>query len=407
MRFAGATLTLAALLAAAPAANADTVADWDDRVTEAGVRAKQAPFVHTRSAAIVHLAMFEAVNAIDGRYHAYRAGAALSAGASREAAAAAAAHAALQRLYPDQVKVFDAALDTALAPIAESAAKSSGLRIGRQAADAILALRAKDGADAPGTWRPQTSPGVYVPTAMPVASHWGRMTPFVLKDAAQFRPPPPIALTSARWAGDYGEVKAKGARTSSARTAEQTDIARVWELTGPPFHSQVVRQLVATRRLDLLDSARLFALHAMAMADSYIAVFDAKYHYNFWRPVTAARNGDIDGNDATERDAGWEPLVPTPMHPEYPCAHCINSGAGAAVLEAFFGDAVPEFGVSNPAVAGVTRRFRRLSALVSESIDARVLGGMHYRFSGEVGAAMGRQIGEYVVRTALQPRGDR
>ena len=153
----------------------------------------------------------------------------------------------------------------------------------------------------------------------------------------------------------------------------------------------------------MLDNARLFALYAMAMADSYIAVFDAKYTYNFWRPVTAIRNGDIDGNDATERDPAWEPFIATPMHPEYPCAHCINSAAGAAVLEAFFGDAVPPFSLTSPTAPGVTRRFSRLSDYVSESIDARVYDGVHYRTSGEVGAAMGRKIGEYTVQNYLKP----
>ena len=194
-----------------------------------------------------------------------------------------------------------------------------------------------------------------------------------------------------------------GAKTGSGRTPEQTDIARVWESTGPGFHNPVARQLATTKNLDVLDNARLFALYAMAMADSYIAVFDAKYTYNFWRPVTAIRNGDSDGNDATEYDPVWEPFIATPMHPEYPCAHCINSAAGAAVLEAFFGDMVPPFSLMNPIAPGVTRQFSRLSDYVRESIDARVYDGVHYRTSGEVGAAMGRKIGEYTVQNALKP----
>jgi hypothetical protein len=157
------------------------------------------------------------------------------------------------------------------------------------------------------------------------------------------------------------------------------------------------------KTLDLLDNARLFALYAMAMADSYIAVFDAKYTYPFWRPVTAIRNGDIDGNDATERAPAWEPFIATPMHPEYPCAHCINSAAGAAVLEAFFGDVVPPFSLTSPTASGVTRKFSRLSDYVRESIDARVYDGVHYRTSGEAGAAMGRKIGEYTVQNYLKP----
>src|SRR5262245_39902252 len=193
-----------------------------------------------------------------------------------------------------------------------------------------------------------------------------------------------------------------GAKAGSGRTAEQTDIARLWESTGPGLHTQVARQLARTKTHDLLDNARLFALYTMALADSYIAVFDAKYVYNFWRPVTAIRNGDTDGNDATVRDPAWEPLIPTPMHPEYPCAHCINSAAGAAVLEAFFGDSVPSFSLTSPTAPGVTRRFTRLSEYVRESIDARVYDGVHYRTSGEIGAAMGRKIGDYTVQNYLK-----
>jgi hypothetical protein len=203
------------------------------------------------------------------------------------------------------------------------------------------------------------------------------VTPFALKEGSQFRPAAPLSLQSAQWAKDCDEVKKMGAKSGAGRTAEQTEIARLWELTGPGLHNQVPRQLAATKDLDVLDNARLFALYAMAMADSYIAVFDAKYTYNFRRPVTAIRNGDIDGNDATDRDPVWEPFIATPMHPEYSCAHCINSAAGAAVLEAFFGDAAPPFSLTSPTVPGVTRRFSRLSDYVNESIDARVYDGVH------------------------------
>lgn len=384
-------------------AHADVIADWNEKVVAAGVKPPQAPFVHTRSAAIVHVAMFDAVNSIDRRYTPYRVQVPAAAGASREAAAAAAAHFALVRLYPDQAKDLDSFYQTSLAALPEGEPKSTGIRLGEQVAAEILALRATDGANASNTYRPYTVAGAYVPTPLPVASSWGQVTPFALKEGSQFRPAAPIALQSAQWAKDYNEVKKMGAKAGSGRTAEQTDIARLWEFTGPGLHNPVARQLAATKNLDVLDNARLFALYAMAMADSYIAVFDAKYMYNFWRPVTAVRNGDMDGNDATERDPAWEPVIPTPMHPEYPCAHCINSAAGATVLEAFFGDAVPTFSLTSPTAPGVARRFSRLSDYVTESIEARVYDGVHYRFSGEVGAAMGRKIGEYTVQNYLKP----
>jgi hypothetical protein len=391
------------LLGLSVTANADVITDWNDKVVAAGVQARQAPFVHTRSVAIVHVAMFDAVNSIDRRYTPYRAQVSTAAGTSREAAAAAAAHFALVRLYPDQAKDIDSSYQTSLAAIPDGEPKSKGIQLGEQVAAEILALRAKDGADAPNTYRPYTAAGIYVPTALPVASSWGQVTPFAIKESSQFRPAAPVSLQSAQWAKDYNEVKKMGAKTGSGRTAEQTDIARLWELTGPGLHNPVARQLAATKNLDIVDNARLFALHAIAMADSYIAVFDAKYTYPFWRPVTAIRNGDIDGNDATERDSAWEPFIATPMHPEYPCAHCINSAAGAAALEAFFGDAVPTFNLTSPTAPGVTRRFSRLSDYVTESIDARVYDGVHYRFSGEVGAAMGRKIGEYTAQNYLKP----
>ena len=394
---------VALLIGLSVTAHADVITDWNDKVVAAGVQARQAPFVHTRSVAIVHVAMFEALNAIDRRYTPYRVQVSPATGTSREVAAAAAAHFTLVRLYPDQAKDFESLYQTSLAAVPDGAPKANGIQLGEQVAGEILALRAKDGADAPNTYRPYTTAGTYVPTVLPVGSSWGQVTPFALKECAQFRPAPPVAPQSAQWAKDYNEIKKMGAKTGAGRTAEQTDIARLWELTGPGLHNQTARQLAATKNLDALDNARLFALYAMAMADSYIAVFDAKYTYNFWRPVTAIRNGDSDGNDATERDPAWEPFIATPMHPEYPCAHCINSAAGAAVLEAFFGDAVSPFSLTSPTVPGVTRRFSRLSDYVSESIDARVYDGVHYRTSGEVGAAMGRKIGEYTVQNYLKP----
>jgi hypothetical protein len=384
-------------------ANADVITDWNDKVVTAGVKASQAPFVHTRAVAIMHVAMFDAVNSIDRRYSPYRTQLPAAPGTSREVAAAAAAHFALARLYPDQAKDFDSFYQMSLTTVPDGEPKSKGIQLGEAVATEILALRAKDGASVPNSYRPYTAVGIYVPTALPVASDWGRVTPFTLKESSQFRPAAPISPQSAQWAKDYNEVKKMGAKTGSARSAEQTNIARLWEMTGPGLHNPIVRQLVATKQRDILDNARLFALYGMAMADSYIAVFDAKYAYNFWRPVTAIRNGDVDGNDSTERDPTWEPFIPTPMHPEYPCAHCINSAAGATVLEFFFGDAVPTFSLTSSTASGITRSFSRLSDYVSESIDARVYDGVHYRTSGEVGAAMGRKIGEYAVQNYLKP----
>jgi hypothetical protein len=393
------------LLAAAPsAANADVVTDWSEKAVAAGYAARQGPPPHTRIVAMTHLAMFEAMNSIDARYRPYRARLAAEPGASGDAAAAAAAHYVLVRAYPDQAKEFDKALQASLAGVGDENAKAKGIRLGERAGAAILAQRANDGVGGPDTYRPFTGPGKYVPTVLPAASRWGAVKPFALKASDQFRPPAPYALSSAEWAKDYNEIKRMGAKSGSARSAEQTDIARFWELTGPACYDPMVRQLSTAKRLDPLQNARLHALVSMAAADALIAVFDAKYTYNFWRPVTAIRNADLSGNDAVERDAAWEPFIPTPMHPEYPCAHCISQAAVAGVLAHFFGDAIPAAKLTSTTAPGVTRTYSRLSDYVTEVINARVYDGVHYRTSGEVGADMGRKIAHYTVTNHLLPQ---
>jgi hypothetical protein len=391
------------LFAAGSAANADVITEWSEKAVAAGYAARQGPPPHTRIVAITHLAMFEAMNSIDGRYRPYRARLVAEPGVSRDAAAATAAHHVLVRFYPDQAKELDKALQASLTAIADETASAKGVRLGERAGAAMLAERASDGAAGPDTYRPFTAPGKYVPTVLPAASRWGSVKPFALKSSDQFRPPAPYALTSAEWAKDYNEIKRMGAKAGSARSAEQSDIARFWELTGPACYDPLLRQLSAAKRLDPMQNARLHALVSMAAADALIAVFDAKYTYNFWRPVTAVRNGDLSGNDAVERDAAWEPFIPTPMHPEYPCAHCISQAAVAGVLAHFFGDTIPPVKLTSTTAPGVTRTYSRLSDYVTEVINARVYDGVHYRTSGEVGADMGRKIADYTITNHLVP----
>jgi hypothetical protein len=396
-------MTLIGGLLAVSGAAADVITDWNEIAVNAGYTARQGPPPHTRIVAMVHLAMFEAVNSIEPRYRPYRARLAAEPGASREAAAAAAAHYLLVRAYPDQAKEVDKALQASLAAVADAKAREAGMRLGERAGAAMLAERKGDGTGGPDTYRPFTAPGKYVPTVLPAASRWGGVRPFALKSADQFRPAAPYPLTGAEWATDYNEIKRMGAKSGSARSQEQTDIARFWELTGAATYNPLVRHLAAARRLDLMENARLFALVSMAAGDALIAVFDAKYTYNFWRPVTAVRNGDLSANDAIERDPAWEPFIPTPMHPEYPCAHCITQSAAAGVLQAFFGDAIPEATLTSTTAPGVMRRFVKLSDYVNEVIDARVYDGVHYRTSGQVGADMGRKIAQYTVQNHLLP----
>lgn len=396
-------LIAAALGGLAGPARADAVTDWLDRAATAGYRAAISPPMNGRNVALVAVAILDALNAITPRFTPYRAHAPAKPGSSPDAAVAAAAHYALVRLYPEQAQELDAAFRAALAALPEGASKTNGIELGERVAAALLDERKSDGSDAANTYRPVTSPGTYVPTALPLAPAWGSMRPFVLRAGNQFRAAAPYPLSSAQWAADYNEVRRLGAKTGSQRTVEQTEIARFWEYTGPGTYMPVARQVAAARGLGMLESARVYALVAMAGADAIIAVFDSKYTFSFWRPVTAIRNGDVDGNDATERDAAWEPLISTPLHPEYPCAHCISQTAVASVLSALFGDTVA-FALTSPTAPGVTRRYGRLSDYAAEVLNARVYDGVHYRTSGEVGAAMGRQIAAYIVEHALRPR---
>ncbi|MDB5751691.1 MAG: hypothetical protein JWP65_2112 [Ramlibacter sp.] len=392
------------LCALVPApARADMVTDWNDKAVAAVYAARMSPDAQARGLAIMHIAVFEALNSIEPRYTPYRARLPAEPGALPDAAAAAAAHHTLIRLFPDQAREFNATLQAALARLPDGPAKASGIRLGERAAAAMLTEREQDGADGPITYRPFTLPGKYVPTPFPASSTWASVRPFALKSGDQFRPPAPYTLSSAQWAADYNEVKRMGGKASTARSPDQNDIARFWQLTGVATYNPVTRHLATVKGLDLLDCARLFALSSIVTADTAIAIFDAKYAYSFWRPVTAIRNGDIDGNDATALDGGWEPLMATPMHPEYPCAHCTFQAAAAGVLQGLYGDAVPKFTLTSAAAPGVNRSFERLSDYVNEVVNARVYEGVHYRTSGEVGAALGRSIADEVLKTQMRP----
>ena len=256
----------------------------------------------------------------------------------------------------------------------------------------------------PRCMRPATAPGVYVPTTVPVSYEWREVKPWLMKRPSQFRPEPPPALTSATWARDYDEIKQLGAKHSDKRTPEQTEVARFWTAVGVATWNPIVRSLATAHRRSLLDNARLFALVNMAAADAYVAVFDGKYTFNFWRPITAIRNGDLDGNDATNADTGWLPFVETPLHPEYPCAHCITASAVATVLESEFGAGkLSTIAMTSPTAPGVTRRWERISDYVKEVGNARVWGGIHYRNSTEVGERMGKEIGRLAASAAMRP----
>ena len=373
-----------------PNANADVITDWNIKAGEIVTESKLGTPPAIRAMAIVQTSVYEAVNAT-------------APGASVDAAVAAANRATLTKLMPSQQASIDAAYQAALAQIADGPAKTAGIAVGEQAAAAVLARRADDGALPAESHRPHTTAGTYVPTATPAVTQWSQRKPWLMASAAQFRPGPPPALTSDAWARDYNEVKSFGAKNSTRRSAEQTEIARFWEYSLPAIYHGVVRSVAQVPGRDMTQNARMFAAVAQAMDDAMISVFEAKYHYNFWRPATAIRNGDIDGNDATQREASWTSFIDAPMHPEYPSAHSILAAAVGTVLKAEIGKgSMPVLTTTSPTAKGASRRWTNLDDFTREVGDARIYEGIHYRTSTDVGIAMGKQIGALTVEKFLQ-----
>jgi PAP2 superfamily protein len=393
--------------APAPAC-ANVITDWDEKavviVTPMASLGGTSPYTAQRMMGMVHAAMFDAVNSIERRYRPYLVQLPADPATSKEAAAAAAAAAVLATIDAKTADEMKGAVASYLASIPDGAAKSNGVKLGEAVAAKVVAARANDGSDAPDDYRPRTTPGVYVPTAITLSSMWPNMKPFAMAKGSQFRPNPPISLESQEWATDFNELKDYGGQISAKRTAQQTETARFW-LVGPPVaYHPFIRELVTAKQMSVVDSARFMALAAVALNDAIIAVLDAKYHYNFWRPITAIRNGDTDGNPATDRQATWQPIANTPMHPEYPCSHCIQGGSVAGVVKAVFGTAdIPETAMTSPTAPGVIRRWTNMTAFTEEIANARIWAGFHYRFSTLVGTEMGYQIGEYVVKNVMQP----
>lgn len=384
-------------------ARGDAIVEWNIKADAIGADKGLNPPLQARTLSLVHVSIFEAVNAIERRYTPYKLQLTAERPASAEAAAASAGYEALVSLHPDLRKDLDATLMKLLADIPEGPERKNGIALGKKAAAGMLALRANDGSGVTESYRPFTKPGVYVPTTMVASSTVGGFTPWVMKSGSQFRPAPPPALDSPKWTRDVNEIREIGGLHSTRRTSEQTDIGRFWIITGGRSWNPVVRQVAHLKTPDIVDRARLFALVSVATADAMIAVFDAKYAFNFWRPVTAIRNADQTGNASTPRDPTWLPLADTPMHPEYPCAHCISSSAAATVLQALVGDSPGEITMTSASAPAVTRKWTRLQDYSDEVSSARIYAGFHYRFSTEVGKDMGRKIGELTVKTQMQP----
>jgi hypothetical protein len=380
----------------------DAIGDWNETAAELLQSRMPAPPAF-RAMAMVNVAMFDAVNSVERRYQPYLTQLNTAPTTSKEAAAAAAAGTVLVGLLPqawDQVK---ASLSDYLDKIPNGKSKTDGIALGEAVAARILEARANDGSNALDAYRPRTTPGVYVPTAPTVVPMWPNVKPFAMTSAQQFRPEPPLKLDSSQWSADYNEIKALGRKDSSKRSVKQTEDARFWLFTGPKAYFPLALQVVSAKTMSIVDSARFMALTSIAMSDAILAIFDAKYHYEFWRPVTAIRNGDTLNIATIERDATWQPIADTPMFPEYPCAHCIAAASLAAVVEGVFGGDVPELYANSPTAPGVTHHWTSMQSFVNEVSEARIFAGFHYRFSTKVGERMGYEIGDYVVKNFLQP----
>src|SRR5437773_2350013 len=389
-------------------AHADVVTDWNNSALNAIRAGSTAPPIASRSLAILHASIYDAINGIARTYEPYLVQSAVSAGASREAAASAAAHAALVNLFPAAASGFDALHAAILAGIPNGPQKVAGIVWGEFVANQILASRANDGSDTtvpppggsgPGVWVP--TPPAFLPYLQP---QWGFVTPFAMSSSSQFRPPGPPALDSQRYAADYNEVKELGAAVGSTRTEEQTLIALFWAdgagTETPPGHWNSIAQTISAARGNTLEeNARLFALLNIAMADAAICAWDAKYTFDFWRPVTAII--------FTEPQLNWTSFIVTPPFPDYVSGHSTFSGAAATVLPLFFGTEDLPFTTGSDFLPGVYRSFSTCLDAAEEAAASRLYGVIHFRSANEDGLQAGISIGEWTDTHYLQLKGNR
>jgi len=397
---------LLALISWPGTVRADVVTDWNVTTLQAAAAVSPNQRQH-RVAAMVHAAIHDAVNSITPRYEAYAVRVSSSGEASIEAAAVQAAYGVLIRLVPGQATLLDAARAASLSTIPDGPAKEEGLAVGEAVAGRIVVLRSTDGSDVDGTYTFGSGPGEYQRTpptfGNPSIPAFRFVKPFVLRRGDQFRSEGPPSLGSDDWAADFNEVKRLGRVDSAERTAEQTEIALCGAEPALPMWNRVARSVSAQKHIGLIENARLFALLNLAMVDANIAVWDGKYTYRFWRPVTAIPLADTDGNDATEADPTWLPLRPTPLHPEYPSAHASVSNSAARVLTGFFGRHIAFSTATSTCPAGVVRSYDSFHDMADEIGDSRIYIGFHFRSSVRHGANLGRQVGHWTFHRFLQP----
>ena len=402
---------LLALLATVSFAHGDVVTDWNETALLAIKSDRTAPPKAARALAMMHVAIYDAVNGITQTHESYFVHGKPAEGASSEAAAAVAARLILLRLFPAQQAAFDATYNKVLRTVPPGEGKRASIDWGEHVAQTLLADRAKDGSQATVIYASRNPIGVWRPTepafAKPALPQWPGVKPFAMISAAQFRPAMPPALNSAAYADDFNKTKELGAKNSTTRTAEQTTIAQFWAdgpgTVTPPGHWNVIaRELAAQRGNTMDENARLFALLNIAEADAGILCWDCKYACNFWRPITAIQNADLDENPATEKDPDWTPLLATPPFPEYTSGHSTFSSAGATVLAAFFGsDNIPFTTVSED-VPGVSRSYASFSEAAAEAGMSRIYGGIHFMSANQQGILSGARLGHFVMENFLK-----
>ena len=389
-------------------ASADVVTDWNNAALDAIRADRTAPPIASRSLAIAHVAIYDAVNGIARTHEPYLVASAVSSSASRVAAASAAAHHALLSLFPSHTATFDTLHDAILAGIPNGPQKTNGVIWGEFVATQIVAARANDGSSAivqppggsgPGVWIP--TPPAFLPYLLP---QWGFVAPFAMNSPSQFRPPGPPALDSQQYAADYEEVKQLGAAVGSTRTDEQTEIALFWAdgagTETPPGHWNSIAQIIgAARGTTLEENSRLFALLNLALADAAICSWDAKYTYHFWRPVTAIA--------FAEPQLNWMSFIVTPPFPDYTSGHSTFSAAAATVLPLFFGTEDLPFTIGSDFLPGVYRSFSTCQDAAEEAALSRIYGGIHFRSASEDGLQAGSSIGEWTATHYLLPKGNR
>jgi PAP2 superfamily len=409
------TLGLCMLMATLPfgsaIAKADAVLDWNEIAVNTAAANGLNPFAQARYAAIVELAVFEAVNAINGDYRPYLGSIVAPPGASPDAAAIQAAYRVVSTSFPSSA--LDAARMNSLASIPDGQAKSDGIATGDAAAYAMIALRANDGSlppqfkipgpAVPGEWQATPSCPKVNGIAVGTFFQWQNVTPFGIRSAAEFLLDPPPALTSNAYAKAYNEVMAVGSQDSTERPPDRAEVVLYYAVTSPvQVFNQAARQVAQEQGRSLSENARALALINMAINDSLVASFLNKYHYNFWRPETAIRAGDTDGNRKTDPDPDFLPFIVTPCFPSYPSNHGSGSNGGAEVMRRLYGEAGHAITLSNPAVPNTVLQYTSFRQITDDISDARVYGGIHFRFDQKAGARLGRAIGTAVYKNNLR-----